>query len=525
MSIAYIEYYWMGNCQDDGFYVNKISTLSYIKNSFIINPATGIINNDFSTYNLLSGELLSSVYVNILHIDGAIYTRLFLSAFNYFLLLNVLVAISNKIYDKSNWKFNKYYLQFVSVIILLFVFSSDFLVYNHLLRVTDSWQFTSAMYYGSSVVKTMGLLLLTLPFLDKDKLKFSDFLIYGVVATVLFCKSAIALPIVVLFGFSYLMSHLIVKHNKKHIIICAGILFILLIISIFLKDSNKIDSYVIEYIIWNIKTVPFIVCIMGFILGFFLKIKEIYKLNIAIVIFLIMIILNPLNNIFSTLSVYLFVAARSLTLLIYTIYMVSSLYIGIFIFKVVKKKYIVVIIYMILVVLFFIGSIKSFEDKYGSIIDAYRILKTNSHFMPNSTVKLGEKLEKLSKKSRKKINALFPEWYRINGYEHSLSILIRIYAPHINSISALGRYPTSNKKYKKYSVKEAKIYNEFHFDPDDKKFDNLKKVLNTYSINCVVFDDNNNKEYYMKKAGFILYDYVEDGLNGAHYYIYYKGDN
>lgn len=521
-SLAFIEFYWHGNCQDDGFYINKMAILPYVQNPFRVSPATGFLTRGFSTYHLNVGEMEASVYSYILGINVSIYARFFLSAFQYFVLLNVFLATIEEIYSRKKWKFNKELLQYSTIIILLFAFEYHFLTGNQILSVQDSWQFNSAMYYGSSVVRTFGILIMFLPFLNKEKLSFRDMFIYGIISILLISKSSIALPMIFMCLVSYLSSHFIVESKGRKKLFSIGIIVITLLLSLFFKDNSAITNNLITTLKANLHSLLFISCLGCFFLGFLLNNKTIFKINIAIIMIFLLMFIHPLNNIFEGLSIYTFVAARTLTTFIYTFVFLGFSYASLMIFRIIRNKYILSVAYICLMIYIFSFQVKSFEVRYGPLSDSYQILNENPYFIPNSTVKLGSSLQSIYNEHGDDVNVLVQEGIKLNGYAHSLATLIHTYAPNIKVINAIHRYGVSNgNPFSKITVQELDIYSNFMSNPNYQTFEELKKLLSNYPINCIVFTGN-DKTNYMEKIGFDLYDVVED--KEVKYMIYFNPD-
>ena len=80
---------------------------------------------------------------------------------------------------------------------------------------------------------------------------------------------------------------------------------------------------------------------------------------------------------------------------------------------------------------------------------------------------------------------------------------------------------TEDNPFNDYSNEEQMIYEKFMFQLDDKVYREFKKILDKYPINCVILvvDD---KEEYMNKLGFQLYDQVISPEAGVVYYVYEK---
>ena len=521
MSLSYVSNYWMGNMQDDGYYLNKTATIPYIQDSFSTNPSTGY-EMGFSTYTLMTGELESSVYANILHMDASIYLRLFLSAFRFFIYLNIILAFISKIYKDGKFKFDKSLLQYCLLIVLLFDFPMNFLIKTKLLRLQDSWQFNSAMYYGSMLIRTTGLFALIYPFIDKEEIKIKDVFIYFIISIVMLTKSIVALPAVILIGMSYLMAHYLLEGNKKQKIIVLLLILVIIIVSLILKDINYFDKHIINIFKWHLTSIPFLLATVGFVSGFFLKSKTVNKINLSIIILLLTMIIDPLNNILSTVSVHLFVAARTQTMFMYIIMILGFSYLCINLFSIVKrnKNIIFIIVNLFLVILVLFCFVLAYENEYNDKIErSYKIIRMNKHFMPNSTIRLGQKLEKLSKEENININLMVPLWSIVDGYQHSLAVLLRTYAPNVNVLTAVVRY--GGGQYKGFNSDDYNTYMKFILKPNKKTYEKFKDLIERYPTNCIVVD-NDKKDEYLTNLGFSLYEKVEDKTNEIVYYIYYK---
>lgn len=150
---------WFNNHLDDGYYINKMAVLPYTNEPFNIIPSTGFLRESkFDPYTLNTHELEASFYIFISKITPTVYARFFLAGFNYFLLANCVYALAKKILDSLNITYNKKIIQFIPAIVILFAFNEIFLKKYNLMFLQDSNQFTNAMYYGSSIVRTMGIL-------------------------------------------------------------------------------------------------------------------------------------------------------------------------------------------------------------------------------------------------------------------------------------------------------------------------------------------------------------------------------
>ena len=523
ISLSYQDWIWLNNCLDDGQYLNKMATLPYIDNPFIIAPATGLLgsSNIFRLDVFTTGELENSVYMFLTQVTPSIFARIFMSGFNYFLLVNCIFVFAEKIIKSCNINYNKSTIQYISCIVILFIFNWDFLNQSGIIMVQDSWQFNTAMYYGSSIVRTMGIMLIIIHFIDKEKIGLKDVLIVLLISIALTSKSIIALPVIFTSGVAYLLSTYIIS-EKKYRFIAIMITFILIVIGTILGNTEKISSVILTQISYNIDNWFLVLAVIILLVSFSFKSKVVTKCNLTILIIGILIIFDPINNIFEKLSVYDFVAARNLTTLIYTMIIMVSIYIYILLNKLEFMKNKLVLMYSLSTILLIIGALGSAHIYEGSILSSYKTVWQNKAIIPSSTIKLGSKLTTLANQRNKAINVIMPEGVMADGDMHSVAIIIRIFAPQIRSISAIGRFGTCETgAFADYNADEQRIFDNFLVNPNTDTADELEKMLLRYPINCIVLPTSEDN-LYIESMGFESFDKIDDINAGVRYNIYYK---
>ncbi|SET54335.1 hypothetical protein SAMN04489758_11741 [Thomasclavelia cocleata] len=523
ISLSYQDWIWLNNCLDDGQYLNKMATLPYIDNPFIIAPATGLLgsSNIFRLDVFTTGELENSVYMFLTQVTPSIFARIFMSGFNYFLLVNCIFVFAEKIIKSCNINYNKSTIQYISCIVILFIFNWDFLNQSGIIMVQDSWQFNTAMYYGSSIVRTMGIMLIIIHFIDKEKIGLKDVLIVLLISIALTSKSIIALPVIFTSGVAYLLSTYIIS-EKKYRFIAIMITFILIVIGTILGNTEKISSVILTQISYNIDNWFLVLAVIILLVSFSFKSKVVTKCNLTILIIGILIIFDPINNIFEKLSVYDFVAARNLTTLIYTMIIMVSIYIYILLNKLEFMKNKLVLMYSLSTILLIIGALGSAHIYEGSILSSYKTVWQNKAIIPSSTIKLGSKLTTLANQRNKAINVIMPEGVMADGDMHSVAIIIRTFAPQIRSISAIGRFGTCETgAFADYNADEQRIFDNFLVNPNTDTADELEKMLLRYPINCIVLPTSEDN-LYLESMGFESFDKIDDINAGVRYNIYYK---
>lgn len=528
---------WFNNHLDDGFYINKMSILPYVKSPFGVIPSTGFIGTgSLNTYSFNTYELEASFYIYLTKCTPTLYARLFLSGFNYLLLVCSVYAFAEKVFDKMDIKFNKKILQFIPAIVLLFGFNEMFLKANNILSLQDSNQFINAMYYGSSVVRVIGTFLILVPFISKDKIRLKDVGAVVCIAVVLVSKSTIAIPIIVIISLAYLIATWIQGEKKEKIF--AVVLILLIFIGGLLLNNNSIirpvSNYALEIFTNNIQSPIIIGSLIIILISFILKKRIITKLNIIVIVSLLLYCCPILSNISSLSAFYNFVMGRVGTAIIYMIIVIAFMELYIFICSFEVKSILVYTLSLLVTMCLFLGSVYSTKMAGGNLFmneqrtlssldmkASLSIILENKYFAPNSTIKLGEILKRLSETKDQQLNVVSRELEAVNGTAHPLATSITAFAPSVTSISAKFRYAgeVESNPFFEYTEEDQRCYEDFISALSEDTYQKFKAVLNKFPINCVVLP---SKEYdkYMRKMDFELFDYVIDENAAVSYYVY-----
>ena len=94
-----------------------------------------------------------------------------------------------------------------------------------------------------------------------------------------------------------------------------------------------------------------------------------------------------------------------------------------------------------------IGNVYSMEQAGGSLFydeqlvmldlkEAFRVIKNNNKFIPDSSLKLGEILNRLVNESKEDVNVISRELHNINGSAYALATSLTSIAPNVKSVSA-----------------------------------------------------------------------------------------
>lgn len=526
MMLLYYRGFWLCNHQDDGYYITRVATLPFGETGGNYNYALGIDNGGFSSYLVNTWELEASVYVYILGIDVTLFLRLFQSAFHFCLLANLLKAFANKVMLNSGISFNRNLAQYPVVIILLF--NVYYLVFEHtqLLKLQDLFHMNTGMYLGFSVIRTMGILMLLLFFMDREKINLKMIAGVASISVVLISKSSVALPMIVIIVVSSLLVWLFTDYDRKGkiftFIICVGMAGL----GFVLPASESIQETVYIKYIDALKSPVLWVCGVIFLFSFTLRIRVVNRINAIFCVACLLTIIPEINDIVECFSVYNFVGARTVSTLAFFFIMLSSVYLCILLKKVCKKEKTIVSIYLIACVGIVIFSLVGFKLYGGEVIPgkeplgagfrtSLNVLKENIYFMPDSTIELGEKLDDLSEESEDKINVITPSMVIVDHTLHPLPVVLRTYAPDIVPISAVMRFPISGDSA--LANYQQQYYDTFIAEPSDETYKLFKEEIKDLDVNCIVVYDDRCSAW-LEEDGFELYTIIGDGI----YRVWYK---
>ena len=520
ISFLYVWLFWANNHSDDGYYIGKIAEYPYMDNPFRTNVVNGFSEYKLDSYIINTWELQSSVVSYLTGINPVLYVRLYLNAFNIFLLVNVISSLAIRINSTTqlveNNKFKKVS-QYASSIIIFFSFNSSFLEQNGLIQLTDLWQFNSGIYLGSSIVRVIGLPLLMLFFLEVEKIRLKHIIVAVMISVVLMSKSTIALPLLVIFCLTFFFIYFAQK-GKDWLIKSIIISLFVIAISALLRNNVQIETMLYGFLINNLHSWIIIAFIVIYLLIMLCKNKYIFKVNGFILIMFILMFLNPLNNIFELSSVYDFVGGRAHTSFVYLFLIIGYIYILLLFFRFLRQK----IFFSIVAVCTTTLSVLSFYSFKitGNIMDSYKTIYTNKDIIPKSTELLSKELDKLSED--KEITVICPTLPIVNGRAHTLSVCLKFWAPEIKNVSSLIRFSNTNAiQFSSYNDELQEKFNEFSAKPNQDNSECLDELINDYPINTIIVESLDAQEY-LSMYNFELKSSINDEINGKSYYIFTK---
>lgn len=533
ISLFYNHYYWFNEATDGGFYLTRIATLPYIKNPFITNSSVGNIAYPrlLDVYNYSVFELNASFFVYLLDMIPTLFARGFLSLFNYFLFSCSIYCLADYLNSKLKNSVEDYYIQYTSVSLLIFGFCARQILDMLGIYFYSGWAMNVAMYYGSMVVRSCGIIWLIIPFLEEKKISIRGVLTYLMTAFALFSLSPTSLPYSVCMLFCGLFVYL--REERKYLF--PIYIIILALIGLLIGNNTQVNNDVSYIISSNMKTVLPIIMALGiaYLFYHYQELQDMLFCSIGICLFCI---LPPFNYIIKQVSAYGFVMARFIS----SYYMFSILIslIGclfIFYHLIMKLRFHKVMISCLSVILMIAVSMTAISLKVDysqtTVLDELRLFLKHRYFAADSVIKMSQRINQLDIKKDQNFVVLAPVYVRsfiekVNETENTASIAvansIRQFAPYCISLNGLARYPAnSDPRFDKYNKKCISIYNDFIYHPSEKTYQKfVKEILNKFPVSVVVSTDENISKY-MKRSHYRL-SYIEGDRDTVYFCIYVK---
>lgn len=264
---------WLNNHLDDGYYLGKIFQYPLLSDPYSVDYSTGInIERVFDARSFNTWELEASIITYLFKIDVFVYTRFFLAINNYFILILIVYEFSKQMFIHVKKDYNRNYAQFATLVLILLSFAPEVTRALHVMDFHDQWQYGSAMYYGSSLIRTSCFLFIILLFLKNNKVDLKNIFLLMCVGVVYISKSTIAVPTLIISSISVYCA--IYLFNKKRYLIFL-VLGITLLAGIVLPNNLEIEISIMQNFKLNALTFAFLVSIVFCLYGFTLKNKYI----------------------------------------------------------------------------------------------------------------------------------------------------------------------------------------------------------------------------------------------------------
>lgn len=518
LSFANVHIMWLNNHLDDGYYLGRISRLTSYQNPYYYNFAVGLDEqHNFNSYLFDVWELEASVYINILRMNVFVFCRVFLNLQNYFLLVVTVCEFAKNTVCKLNEKFKKY-AQWTPIILFIFTIIMIVATSFKLMVLQDYWQFSSAMYLGSSIPRTMGILWVLLFFIDNDKITIKHILQLIIMSVALVSKSSIAIPIVFVAAIATLIS-VYTQFNKKGLI-AIGTLVLLVVLGLILPNNDQTFAFVWDMYKSNFKSIVFLSFVLVYIFAFVVIRKPIvFKITEVLVLIIGFMLIPGLCNVYQTLSVYYFVSLRVLTCLFYTLYIAGFVFLLYGVFTLTSKMLTKAFI-LFMSVLFLSMSCLSYYGTHKSMIHSMKVVMQNPKLVPNSIYELGHKLDEIA--DGKELYTLMPQFVTTDTYLTSLAVIATSVSDDVISISAIPRFAINdqNNLYSSFNLDLQKVFENFNANKNQESFDELVPILDEFSIQCFVLEGKDNTQDSYNEYNKV--DTVNDDRAGTYYSIYVK---
>lgn len=526
MLIFYFAGFWLGNHQDDGYYITKVATLPYSQIGGNFNYSVGVTSSGFNSYIVNTWELEASVYVKILGIAPTLFLRLFQSIFYYFLLLNVIKYFAESLIYKSGIEVDKEKRLAQYVVFIVPIMCTYYLCLSNseILLLRDMFHLNTGMFLGGTIAKLLGIILFIIVYLNCEKSKNIKKLILESIAIVivLISKSTIALPIIVVIAFTGLLVWLWTEYEKKGKMLGFFCAVAYIVIGIIIPNRRAIENTVRGDILNTMHSKLLYPFIIIFLISFSLKNEVIYKLNVQFVLMIAMIMIPECNDIFENCSVYNFVGGRAWSSVVYYFIILNMVYLGLILQKIRLRECAIKFVYILIGIVCCSIMVSGFQKYGGEILPqeeskpadmkkCFSVMRHNIYFTPDSTIELGHKLEKLAKGRHEKLSVIMPKAVIDNDAIHFLAVSIRTFAPDIVSLSALERFSgTNEKKYQGYTQQK---YDGFVANPNENTYNAFKNEIKKLDADCIV-TKNPNCGKWLEKDGYQYYTMVGE------YYIW-----
>lgn len=519
ISVISFSVYWLNNHLDDGYYLSKIVKMPYLDTPYSYDYPVNCYAKSMLSYKINTWELESSIYVYLLKINVFVYCRLFLNFFNYLLFCSTISLFTTKIYKKLNLSNDRFkFIQYIPIVIIFFATNMNTVYQIGFMHLIDHWQFVTAMYFGSSIPRTMGILWIMMTFVENDKITIKDIFKLFMISVVLMSKSSIALPIIVLTSVTL---YFIINFNKERKVIFLLIpLLIYVVVGIILPNNLGIQSEIYSLLTQNVKTLPFLVSLVVLVISFAFRNSFVNRINFTLIFIFALMMIPEINDVFENFSIYNFVSNRMFTTLMYTFYIIAFSYVAYFFMSHVHKS-VLKPVFLILTCIITGSSILTYTGRNITIKNSLIVIAQNKKMVPNSTLELGNALNKITKE-KGILRILSPEFVFANGVPHPLATILTTVSNDTISYSAIPRYSVdSDDEIASYKYEYQELFHTFNDTKSVDDFNNCLQFIDKYKINSfILFGDTSEHDYY---GDFVKVQTITDSNAGVNYSIYIKG--
>lgn len=512
-SLSHVATIWSNNLTDDSYYLNMMASLPYIDHPYTTDPVTGFLGSGMSLERFINCfELEGSFYLYVLGIPVTLFSRVFLSLLNYFIMFMSIDAFLEKLTDNKSI-FCQY---FVVSIFSLIVMNAGFFF-----KAESTWTIISAAYFGSALVRITCPFIIMMPLININKLNIKKVIITFMSCMVMLGKSTCAIPIIFILAVGYLVSY---KINNRYYFIT--LIPLIALIGSLIKNNVSLEEFTWNIIINNMTSM---VCVFAFVVLLYLTIFN-YNNKRVLCLILVAAVLSfvpIINNVYEMVTKYNFVSDR--TWYTFFIFMIIISGYGIYNFiidQLIKNKKIMLVRsgVFVIVVASVIGTVKIGTGMDNNFISIY---KSNKYIIPQSTMDLANNLNDYCVKNHSELKVLMSAGLEIDGHKHFAAAVLRMYAPHIQSITGGLRVrpviQSSQSQFNNFSTDDLNTFSYFEINPNNDTLIGLKKLNTIYPFDCLVILNANKKhKKLLSEIGYSSYNKVYDNQNRFYYEIFIK---
>lgn len=519
-----IQYLWNANNIDDGYYLNKIRMAPYVQNFVDYNYAVGVDATESIVRTINTFEIEGAFFTQMLGVDAAVYAKIFMALFNYVLLLHavywffITVLKDNKLLRNA---------MFAIIPVLFFGIYQELFANFGIMYLQDSWQFNTAMWYGSTLVRSIGVFLLITPLIANKFTLTKSYIIYFVLCCVaLFSKATQMLPLAVIVmlmlfiykGLAYLKRRVGIKVSLAYLV---AILVALLVLPFIIDVSARAD--VVNAMIGkNMGTILIKISIFLIAVSYLLEIKTLRIWNNCLILMGALLLIPKLNTLFLITSVFDFVAARTITMYFFALIVTAILIFYLLVSKVLIRRRYLGLGYSAIAVVLVIVPFISIQRNLG-IANSIKVVADNPKLIPTSTLQLGEVLKDVGKRYNTQLKVMSPAWVNVDNTPHALASTLRYNNFDLVSVSAIPRYDSQseNSIYKDYTEEVQEVY-EFFNNGIKVDHNQLLRIFDKYKVNCLITYYDEPAKMLVDDFGYELVDTIKTSSTGHNYSVLYK---
>ena len=530
--------FWCGNHSDDGFYISQLTSFTMSPHPFEIQPSSGIRSAFvIDSYAINTMTMEQAFWCEMLQLYTTLFTRLFYNVFGIVLFACTVYSCTEVIFQlHGGIQFRKSAIQFSAILIPILLTCEMALHFMNLFDGYDVWQNTTAMFYGSSVVRMCGFAYLLLPFIER--LEFNWKIVFQVlcISFFLITRSTIAIPMILVTAIGYFGCWICLK-TRRGFLKLAVLYALILIVGLMLPSLvSVIDVHQIEAETWTLyKTWQKLLVVgaqIGLVASILFRRKRILWLDFILVLIGVLIIIPGMNGLAATASVFPFVLWRVITGYLYFLIIVSTSYGLLFLFL--KESWMRVgTVISIGLSLASVGlSVYGYRNYGGaagnipsgtapqSIRESFNVLANNPAYLQEEIMETGRLINSLSQSGTQPV-ALTPVFVDGDGNMEVLSLLLKTEKSDSIILSSTIRWPEKNDPlYSEFSNLDQNAYHDFIFHPGWQTLADLQPIIERFGVNTLVLPYSEDYTELLNSIGFTQYGIAYNGNNEPAYVVF-----